>query len=575
MAYRSLRPTIIGRRHAVACGHPLAALAAMRVLDAGGNAVDAGTTAAMALSVLQPDLVSFAGVAPTLIYTAKENRVVSLAGLGTWPAATDVERLIAEGDGKSVPEGLLRTIVPAAPATHIEALRRYGTISFKQAATPAMEIAGGGFAMYPLLADKLRDLEASYRRWPQNAQIYLPAGRPPRTGEIFRQEDLARTFLGMIEAEHRAPGDRDRKLHAAHDYFYRGPVAQAVARYHAENGGFLTLADFAGFEVPVEDSLRVAYRGYEVHTGDVWCQGITLLETLKILEGIDLARLGHNSPDYVHMVAEALNLSFSDREAYVGDPKFVDVPTAGLLSDLYTAYQSSRIDPHRAFAQMPAPGNPANPGTPGRGGDAPSRAFGEVGVAPDTICACVIDGDGNAYAATVSDNSYDSPVIPGIGLTMSSRGHQSRLAAGHPARVAPGKRPRLTPFPALAFSNGRVFLTLGTPGGDVQSQAMLQVFFNLTAFGMELQQAVEVPRFSTANFPNSFTPNEYLPGRLCLEADLPHELIEEMRKRGHDVQVMPRLPAAHGGVCAVMQDLKSGLRHAAADPRRTGYALAW
>jgi gamma-glutamyltranspeptidase/glutathione hydrolase len=223
---------------------------------------------------------------------------------------------------------------------------------------------------------------------------------------------------------------------------------------------------------------------------------------------------------------------------------------------------------------MPAPGNPERPGAPA-GGGTHSPAVGEVGVAPDTICSCVIDAHGNAYAATVSDNSYDSPVIPGTGLTMSSRGHQSRLTADHPAGVAPGKRPRLTPSPALALAKGKIFLSFGTPGGDVQSQAMLQAFLNVTAFGMELQQAVELPRFSTANFPNSFAPHEYFPGRLCIEADMPNGVIEEMRKRGHDVQVMPSLPAAHGGVCAVMLDPVSGLRHAAADPRRTGYALAW
>ena len=170
----SMRPTVIGRQHAIACGHYLAALASMRVLDAGGNAVDAGVTAAMALAVLQPDIVSFAGVAPTLIYLAKEDRVISLAGLGYWPAATDIKRLIAAGDGKSVPEGLLRTVLPAAPATHIEALRRYGTISFEQAATPAMELARDGYAVYPFLANNLNGAQDQYRRWPDSARIFVP-----------------------------------------------------------------------------------------------------------------------------------------------------------------------------------------------------------------------------------------------------------------------------------------------------------------------------------------------------------------------------------------------------------------
>src|SRR5436190_10107963 len=229
----SLRPTVMGR-HAVSTGHYLATLAAMRVLDAGGNAVDAGVTAAMALAVVQPDIVSFAGVAPTLVYMEKEGRVVSLAGLGYWPAATDLARLIAAGDGKSIPEGLLRTVMPAAPATHIEALRRYGTISFEQAATPAMELAREGFAVYPFLANSIGDAVEKYRRWPENARIFLPGGRAPHVGERFVQADLARSIAGMIEAERAARGDRDKRLRAAHEFFYGGPIAQAVLDYHAK-----------------------------------------------------------------------------------------------------------------------------------------------------------------------------------------------------------------------------------------------------------------------------------------------------------------------------------------------------
>ena len=572
----SMRPTVIGRNHAVACGHYLAALAAMRALDAGGNAIDAGVTAAMALAVLQPDIVSFAGVAPTLIYVEKEDRVISLAGLGYWPAATDINRLIAAGDGKSIPEGLLRTVMPAAPATHIEALRRYGTISFEQAATAAMELARDGFAIYPFLRNNLNGAQDQYRRWPESARIFLPGGQPPQYGELFRQEDLGRSIAGMIEAERSARGDRDKKLRAVHDFFYRGPIAKAAADYHAQNDGFLTAADLAGFEVPVEDSISVNYRGYEVHACDTWCQGISLLETLNIIDGFDLGKLGHNSPDYVHTLTEALNLAFGDREAYVGDPRFVKVPTAALLSDAYAARQRARIDLKRAFGKMPAGGNPENNSmTAGSHEHMYAAARGKVGIAPDTIYAAVMDKQGNAYSATLSDTTYDAPVIPGTGIVFSSRGQQSRLAAGHPAQVAPGKRPRLTPSPALAMKDGKPFMCFGTPGGDVQSQSMLQVFLNVTQFGMQVQQAVEAQRFSSASFPNSFAPHDYFPGRLCIEEDMPNDVIGEMKKRGHDVQVLPRLPAQNGAVCAVMRDPRTGLKHAGADPRREAYALGW
>ena len=569
----SLRPTVVGRSHAVSTGHYLATLAAMRVLDAGGNAVDAGVTAAMALAVLQPDIVSFAGVAPTLVYIEKEARVISLAGLGYWPAATDAARLAAEGDGNSIPEGLLRTVMPAAPATHIEALRRYGSISFEQAATPAMEIARHGFAVYPFLANSIGDAVQKYGRWPESARIFLPDGRAPRVGQLFIQSDLARSIAGMIEAEREAKGDRDRKLRAAHEFFYRGPIARAVADYHAKNGGFVTAADLAGFEVPVEPSIAAGWRGYELHSCDVWCQGVTLLETLKIVEDDAFARLAHNTPAYVHHSTEALDLAFSDREAFVGDPKFVQVPTAALLSDAYAASQRARIDARRAFGKMPAPGNPA--GQPRARDGAPRPAIGATAMAPDTIYAAVMDKYGNAYSGTLSDTSYDAPVIPGTGMVMSSRGQQSRLAAGHPSVVAPGKRPRLTPSPALALKGGKPFMCFGTPGGDVQAPSMMQVFLNVTQFGMALQQAIEAPRFSSANFPNSFPPHDYFPGRVCIEENMPPGLIEEMRALGHDVEVLPRLPAKSGGVCAVMRDPQNGLVHAGADPRRECYALAW
>src|SRR5689334_19510835 len=210
---QSWRPTVIGKRYAVACGHYLAAAAAMRVLDRGGNAVDAGVTAAMALAVVQPDIVSFSGVAPTLIYPRSERKVHSIAGLGYWPAATSVERLSEEGKG-AIPHGLLRTVMPAAPATHVEALRRFGTISFEEAATPAFELARDGFAAYPVFVRHLEKYHELYRRWPSSAAVYLPGGKPPRLGQIFKQEELSRAIGSMIDAERKASGNRDAKLSA-------------------------------------------------------------------------------------------------------------------------------------------------------------------------------------------------------------------------------------------------------------------------------------------------------------------------------------------------------------------------
>ena len=569
----SLRPTVTGKSHAVSCGHYLAAMAAMRVLDRGGNAIDAGVTAAIALAVLQPDIVSVAGVAPTLIYVKEIGRVVSLAGLGWWPAATDVARL-REAGGNAIPDGLLRTVIPAAPATHIEALRRFGTITFEEAASPAMELARDGFVMYALLARNQLQRTERLRRWESNAQVFLPAGRAPLVGEVFCQPDLANTLEAMIAAERNAPGNRDAKLRAAHDYFYRGPVAKAIADYHAQHGGFMTRDDLAAFEVPVESSIVASYRGYDVHACDVWCQGISLLQALKILEGHDLKALGHNTPDYLHLVAAALNLAFADREAYVGDPRFVNVPTQALLSDAYAARQRARIDMQRAFAHMPDGGNPqdvAHRATPATH----ATTSGATQMAPDTIYCAVMDKFGNAYSATLSDNTDDTPVIPGTGLAISSRGCQSRLTPGHPCEVKPGKRPRLTPSPALAMRDGQPYMCLGTPGGDVQTQAMLQVFLNVAEFGQSMQQAVEAPRVYSANFPNSFAPHDYYPARLSIDGHMPVGIAEALAARGHDIEQWPNFPAAGGAVCAVMRDFATGRLHAGADPRREAYAMAW
>ncbi len=572
----SFRPTLMGRNYAVSCGHYLAALAAARVLDRGGNAVDAGVTAAMALAVLQPDIVSFAGVAPTLVYTAADRKVTSLAGLGYWPAATDVGRLRAEG-GEVIPEGLLRTVVPAAPATHVEALRRFGTISFAEAARPAAELAMSGFGLYAKLANSIAADAASFARWPSSAAVFLPGGHAPQAGSLFRQEDLGRTIFAMIDASERAGGAREAGLRAAADFFYRGPVARAIHDFHVANGGFMRAGDLAAFEVPVEQSVSVRYGQYEVHANPPWCQGITLLQTLRLLDGMGARDLGHNSAAYLHLVAEAFDLSFADREAYLGDPAFVRVPVEGLLSGAYAAAQRARIDRSRAFGRMPSPGQPAG----SEGLDLAhlerwSRPRPRATVAArDTIYCAVMDKDGNVYSGTLSDNTHDTPIVPGTGLAISSRGSQSRLDPRHPSSVAPLKRPRLTPAPALVTRGGEPFMALGTPGGDVQMQAMLQVFLNVVDFGMPLQRAIESPRAWSANFPNSFAPHDYVPGRLCVEENVAERTRKALESMGHGVQPWAVLPAAGGGVCAVMRDPDTGMLHAGADPRRECYAISW
>jgi gamma-glutamyltranspeptidase/glutathione hydrolase len=550
-------------------------MAALRILEAGGNAVDAGVAAGICLGVVHPDIVSFAGVAPIIVYDAGRREVSTISGLGVWPRRATLA-FFRERCGGDMPEGLLRTVVPAAPDAWITALERFGTLGFAEVAQPAIELARDGFPLGPFVAGIIREHEAAYRRWPTSAPIFLPGGRPPAVGERFVQADLARTLTYLAD-EDRAARARGRLagLGAARAAFYEGDVAATIVRYHAAEGGLLTREDLRNFRVGVEPPRRAAFAGHEVVTCGFWCQGPVLLQMLQILDAVDLRALGHNSPDYVHTVAEGMKLAFADREAYYGDPRHVDVPADGLLDPAYGRRQARRIAPARAWPAMPPPGEPAGAGATTRPSLAP--APGEPGTGSETLgtsYVAVVDRHGNAFSATPSDVSTDTPIVPGTGLAVSSRGSQGWLEAGHPSAVAPGKRPRLTPSPAMLLGPHGSVLAFGTPGGDVQAQAMLQVLLNLLVFGMSPQAAVETPRFATQSFPDSFWPHRYFPGRLTLEGRIPEAVAAALGARGHAVHRWTDWEWRAGGVCLARVDAQ-GVRWAAADPRRDSYAMAW
>jgi gamma-glutamyltranspeptidase/glutathione hydrolase len=573
-AGRASRPEALGLRHAVAAGHPLAALAAHRILESGGNAVDAGVAGGICLGVVHPDIVNFAGVAPILLYDASRREVVSISGLGPWPRAASLEYFMERCAGE-IPEGVLRTVVPAAPDAWITALERHGTLGFAEVAAPAIELARDGFPLGPFVAQIIADNEAAYRRWPTSAPVYLPGGRPPLPGERFVQSELARTLTYMADEDRAARRDgRAAGLEAARRAFYQGDIAEAIVRFHRAEGGLLTREDLAGFRVGVESPEHAGFRGLEVWTCSFWCQGPVLLQMLGILDGFDLAGLGHNSPDYVHTVAEAMKLAFADREAYYGDPRFVKVPGDALLRPAYAAERRRLLEPQRAWPEMPPPGAPKG----ARSSVAVvAGSSARAGVPPDTLDTsyiAVVDAAGNAFSATPSDVSTDTPLVPGTGLAVSSRGSQSWLSAEHASVVAPGKRPRLTPSPALVFGPGGAVMPFGTPGGDVQAQAMLQVLLNLTVFGMSPQHAVEAPRFATQSFPDSFWPHRYFPGRLTLEGRIPESTAAALAERGHRIARWGDWEWRAGGVCLARIDAE-GVRWGAADPRRDSYAVAW
>jgi gamma-glutamyltranspeptidase / glutathione hydrolase len=567
------RPTIAVTRHAIAAGHYLAATAGFAILEAGGNAIDAGCAAGIALGVLQSDLVDVAGVAPIMIYLAEQREVVTIAGLGAWPKALDPDFFMRKHGGK-IPKGVLRTVVPAAPDAWITALRRYGTMSFGEVARAAIRLARDGFPMYPLMAASLERHAEAHRAWPSSAEIFLPNGRVPEAGDIFRQTDLAGSLQYMADEERAAAGrGRGAGLDAARDAFYRGDIAKKIVGFIKEQGGLLSAEDLAEYGSPVGPPERRRFGDLEVFTCGAWCQGPVLLQTLALLDGTDLAGLGHNSSDYVHHLAEALKLAFADREAYYGDPALIEVPLATLISEEYAAERRKLIRPDHAWPEMPPPGVLGSQAPRGFG-DLP-RPAGEPNPEPDTSYVCVADRWGNLFSATPSDGSYGSPVVPGTGLIPSNRGSQSRPDPRHPAGVAPGKRPRLTPNPALAIKGGEHFMPFGTPGGDVQTQAMLQVLLNRFVFGQDVQSAIESPRFASYSYPSSFAPYDYYPGRLAIEARIPEDVIAELARRGHEIQRWPEWIWTAGAVCAIDVDKKRGLIEAGADPRRAAYALGW
>ena len=412
--------------------------------------------------------------------------------------------------------------------------------------------------------------------WPSTVAIYMPNGRPLKTGDLLVQNDLARTFSRLIAVEKgSASKGREAGIRAARDYFYKGDMAKEMVSFSEEQGGLLTLQDFADFSVKLESPELGRFREYEVFTCGPWCQGPVVAQTLQMLEDDDLGALGHNTPDYIHLVTQALNLAYSDRDHYYGDPDHVEVPMDGLLSKDYTRSRRTAVDMDRTYSETPPPGEPWQyQGKHGRDPATQPQLAGKPGRQErDTSYTCAVDRWGNAFSATPSDGIWGSPIVPGLGIPISDRGAQNWLDPDHPSSLQPWKRPRLTPNPAMAFKNGKLFMPFGTPGGDAQCSAMVQMFLNIAEFGMSPQRAIEEPRFIPLNFPNSFWPHTYYPGRLEMEGRINGDITVELARRGHDLRVLNEWSPTMGALSGIVVDPESGTLKAGADPRRDTYAM--
>lgn len=571
------QPAVHGHRFMVSAGHDQAALAAYEILEAGGNAVDAGVAAVLTLGVVLSEQVSIAGVAPMIIHLAERDQTVTLAGVGHWSRALDAEAYMRRHRGR-IPLGVERSVVPAAPETCLQALERFGTMSYRDVARRAMSLAREGFAVHATMHRYLSDYRGDMEHFPDNASIWMPQGRPPLEGERLVLPDLAATLAWLCDEERAHAGaGRAAGLAAVRRAFYHGDLAATVLDFYRQHGGWLTAGDLADFRTPLVAPSRRSFRlagdeELEVMTCGPWCQGPMLLWALSILEHLDLESMTAGSADYLHTVAEALKLAFADREAYLGDPDFVDVPDEVLSSAAYGRTQAARIDAHQASPGMPAPG--VVPGhAPYTGSGAAPRAPERV--AADTSVVAIVDGDGNAFCSNPSDPSWDVPVVPGTGLVISSRGSQSWAVPGHPSVLAPGKRPRLTPNPSIARVRGKWLMPFGSPGGDAQVPGNLQFLLNHVLFGMPLQEAVEAPRLMTRSHPDSFAPHASDPGSLKLEAPAGDAVLDELAARGHRVERLEAFSFKTAGVCAVRREQRSGQLSAAADPRRPSRAMGW
>jgi gamma-glutamyltranspeptidase / glutathione hydrolase len=554
------RPELRGTFGMVASTHWLASAVGMAMLERGGNAFDAAVATGFTLQVVEPHLNGPGGDLPVVAWSAEQGKPLVLCAQGTAPAAATIEQFRALGHELVPGTGLLPACVPGAFDGWMLLLRELGTVGPDDVLKPAIGYAEKGYPVVPGMTATIERVEPLLHGWPSSAGLYLP---PPRPGTLFRNRALAGSYRRILEEA--GQGARERRIDRARAAFYRGFVAQAIDWFSRENGGLLAGQDLAEWEATFEAPSTYDYHGYTVFKTGPWGQGPVFLQQLALLDGFDLADLGLGSAEYVHTIVECSKLAFADREAFYGDPSFVDVPLERLLSAEYN-------DERRALVGEEASGE-LRPG----GGRLPTlvEAAATVGAGEptrgDTVHLDVADRFGNFVSATPSGGwLQSSPVIPGLGWPLGTRAQMFWLEEGLPSSLEPGKRPRTTLSPSIALRGGEPYLAFGTPGGDHQDQWSLHAFLNHVHFGLDLQAAIDAPEFHTAHFPSSFFPRQAQPRSLELEAQFRDEVVADLRDRGHDVQVTD--PWSLGRVSAVVRE--DGVLKAGASPRgMQGYAV--
>jgi gamma-glutamyltranspeptidase/glutathione hydrolase len=572
------RPVIMGTHGMVTSTHYLSSIEGLKVLQEGGNAVDAGATMWFCLTVLKPNLVGIAGESPILLYWSDEEQVISVNGQGPAPMAASIEWFKERGYPKIPEDGFTPAVVPGAFDAWLSTLEEYGSMNLTRVLKPAINIAKEGFPVYPKLASFLQRVKERFlKEWPTSANIYLPSGEPPRIGQILNNPDWARTFKRVNKAfEDGFKNGRTAGFDSARKYFYDGPISKAIIEYmHSfkcidvygkENHGLMTREDMSKYRSSFEDSITVNYRGLDVHKCGPWCQGPVLLQQLNILEGFNLHSMGHNTVEYLHTWIESAKLAFADREQYYADPEFEDVPLKWLLSKKYAKERRSLIDPDIA-SHLHRPG-----------GVEPVKLEGsseKTSFEGDTVHLDAVDQNGNMISATPSGGWIrTSPLVPGLGFPTSTRAQMMYLDPKHIEALKPGKRPSTTLTPSLITKEKKPYMVFGTPGGDKQDQWTLQFLLNFVDFEMNVQEALDAPTVHTSHFPGSFWPHQARPGEINVEPRIPRKVVEGLRQKGHKVIISE--PWSHGRCLAIRYDYETGVMYGGASPR-TGepYAVGW
>ncbi len=599
MAGFTTRPVIMGTRGVVTSGHYLATAAGFRIMEQGGNAIDAAAAMCFCLNLLEPMSNGIGGEVPVLIYSAKERKTFAVSGMGWSPKAFTLDWCREHGIDLIPGDGYLPACVPAVVDTWATAVSRFGTMSFSQILQPAIELSQGGFPVFERLHRRLSDCYSKFTElYPTTGEVYYPQGRVPEVGDVIRNPDFAEVLLIMCRAEQESQHQgRSTAIQAARDAFYQGPIAERIAEFISAtpvedasgvaHTGLLSFDDMADWHAAVEEPVSTSYRGLDVHKCSSWTQGPVFLQHLNIMEGFNVRGLGHNSVDYLHTWIEAGKLAFADREAYYGDPDFDNVPLDALLS---SKYASSRQELIGASASLQM-----RPGDVGHG--IPLYASTDVaednrlalGVAAgtvrdlgmghshvgDTTHLDAVDREGNMVAATPSGGWLESsPVIKGLGFPLGTRGQMFYLNANRPNALAPHKRPRATLTPTLVTKGGDPFMVFGTPGGDAQEQWTLQFFLNYVEFGMDIQEALDAPTLHSAHFPSSFYPRTAFPGRVVVESRIPSELVRKLQDMGHEVVITGDWD--NGKVMGIRYDKERGVIQGGVAPKgNIGYAIGW